>query len=121
MKLSGHSACSERVLLRFTNNTVYNIYMCLNLHIRFSMNYEQNLQTEQFLNSFMLNTVPAIFHFPSADSCMPQQPEKYKYQVLKILTFFSHLQIYLHCSLNHVYNIFDIIIKDLFIVIQPAL
>ena len=96
---------------------MYNIYMCLNLHVRFSMNYEQNLQTEPFMNSFMSKTVPVIFHFLSADSCMPRQPEKYKYQVLKILTFFSDLQIYTvaYC----VYNIFEY--KIFVIVIQPAL
>lgn len=69
------------------------------------MNYEQNLQTEQFMNSFMSKTVPAIFHFPSADSCMPQQPEKYKCQVLKIFTFFSHFQTYMYTVAYHVHNI----------------
>lgn len=69
------------------------------------MNYEQNLQTEQFMNSFKSKTVPAIFHFPSADSCMPQRPEKYKCQVLKIFTFFSHFQTYMYTVAYHVHNI----------------
>lgn len=33
-------------------------------------------QSKHFMTSFMTKSVPAIFHFPSADSCMPQQPEK---------------------------------------------
>lgn len=67
-------------IIKCTIHTRINLHIC-ELHVSTGF-YKQN---RYFMNSFMSSTVPAIFHFPSEDSCMPQQPGKYKSRFLKFL------------------------------------